>query len=350
MIFSKIPSNQKKQDTLVLIDAHALIYRAYFAMPPLTSPEGVLVNAVYGFCLILLNVIDELKPTHIAVAFDMPKPTFRHIKYVGYKAQRKEMPADLQPQIQLVRDIVRALNIPDFGIEGFEADDVIGTISLQVEQNHPEVKTLIVTGDKDSFQLVTEQTHVWMPGTGKRLTVEYDAKKVEEKMGVGPELIVDLKALMGDASDNIPGIKGIGPKTAVRLLKEFGSLEGVYGEICGGSLDVELATPFSTNRDDSTDMNSLLVESSVAYLPKPGSALKGSILKKVVNGYEDAVLSKELATIDRHVPLEFKLLDCLIYEYDSAKAADLFEKLGFRSLIKKLPKDAFEREIAEALF
>jgi len=214
----------------LLVDGHALIYRSFYGFPKeLTTKTGQLINAVYGFSRILLTVIQKQEPTHIAVAFDHPKPTNRHKEFADYKANRPTMPEELQHQVGMIKGVVSALNIPQFEVEGFEADDLIGTINRKVEKLDKELLTIILTGDKDMFQLVDNDTRVYLPGRGKFQTdKEYDELGVKEKVGVEPKQVPDLKGLMGDASDNIPGVKGIGPKTASGLIQTFGSVEQVY--------------------------------------------------------------------------------------------------------------------------
>lgn len=303
----------------LLVDAHALIYRAYYAMPDLTDPEGHLVNAVFGFSKMLLNAITYFDPEYAAVCFDHPKPTFRHKKFDGYKAQRAKMPDDLIPQIQIVKDVVSALGIPKFEIEGFEADDLIGTVNCKVEDMDRQLLTIIVTGDQDSFQLVDNDTHIWMPARGKQKgDIEYDAALVEKKLGIKPIQVIDLKALMGDNSDNIPGIKGIGPKTAVTLVKRFNTVEKIY---------------------------EFLKEH-----PEGDETIKGALLQKLLNGEESALMSKDLATIECGAPIDFDLENCRVTAYDKNKVIEIFQSLGFKSLISTLPKDAFETSVQEALF
>ncbi len=303
----------------LLVDAHALIYRAYYAIPNLTDPTGQLVNAVYGFSKMVLNAISYFEPEYAAVCFDHPKPTFRHKKFDGYKAQRAKMPDDLIPQIQLVKDVVTALNIPKFEIEGFEADDLIGTVNRQVENLDQELLTIIVTGDQDSFQLVDNDTHIWMPARGKQKgDIEYDAALVEKKLGIKPLQVIDLKALMGDNSDNIPGVKGVGPKTAAALIQKFGNVESIY---------------------------SFLDEN-----PQGNELIKGALLTKLSAGKELAMLSKDLATIECQAPIDFTLEKCRITGYDKNQVIEIFQKYGFKSLINFLPKDAFETSVQEALF
>jgi len=310
--------------TFVLIDSHALIYRAFHAFPDLTAPDGTLVNAVYGFSRSLLTAIRDLKPTYIAATFDSKGKTKRAEEYVEYKANRAAMPDELIPQIALVRDVVTALNIPQFSQSGIEADDLLGTITRQVEQEHPEVRSIIVTGDKDMFQLVSERTRVWLPGRGRgSLDTEYDAAAVEQYMGVSVSQIIDLKALMGDASDNIPGVKGVGPKTAIKLLKKHHSLQGIYER-----LDQLIA----------------------GEQPAADEVLVGSVFKKMQLDRDMAFLSQKLATIDRSVAIDFLLEPCRVSSYDKAAASELFETLGFKSLKGLLPKDEFEIGVQNALF
>lgn len=309
----------KERQKFLLVDAHALIYRAYYAIPNLTDPDGQLVNAVYGFSKMVLGAISYFEPEYAAVCFDHPKPTFRHKKFDGYKAQRAKMPDDLIPQIQLVKDVVNALNIPKFEIEGFEADDLIGTVNHLVENLDQQLLTVIVTGDQDSFQLVDNDTHIWMPARGKqRGDIEYDAALVEKKLGIKPLQVIDLKALMGDTSDNIPGVKGIGPKTAAALIQKFGSVEEVYHFL---------------------DQN-----------PQGGELIKGALLQKLILGKDSAFLSKDLATIECQAPVDFELEKCRVTGYDKNQVVEIFQKYGFKSLLNFLPKDAFETSVQEALF
>lgn len=310
------------QRRFVIFDGHALIYRAYHAFPGLSTSEGVLVNAVYGFSRILLTVLRDIHPEFVAVAFDHKGPTHRSQNYVEYKAHRPEMPDDLKPQIQLVKEVVMALNIPQFELNGYEADDLIGTITEKLN-TQKDFLSIIVTGDKDLFQLVTDRTHVWMPGRGKQKSedTEYDIEGVVKKMGVRPDQIVDLKALMGDASDNIPGVPGIGAKTASTLITTFDSLDGVYKRV------TELQESGATD-----------------------AVIKGAVLTKLVSGKDSAYMSQQLATIDRAVPIDFTVEPCSVSSYEKEKVSELFEKLDFKSLIPLLPKDEFELGIQSALF
>lgn len=310
------------QRRFVIFDGHALIYRAYHAFPGLSTSEGVLVNAVYGFARILLTALRELDPQYVAVAFDHKSPTKRSQTFEDYKAHRPEMPDDLKPQIEIVKQVVDALNIPRFELAGYEADDLIGTITKQLSVD--DVLSIVVTGDKDLFQLVDDdKVHVWMPARGKQKgeDTEYDDAGVLKKMGVRPDQIVDLKSLMGDASDNIPGVKGIGAKTAAALITNFETLDAVYEKVA------------QLQESEETD-----------------PIIKGAVLTKLVAGKENAYLSQELARIDRDVPIEFELEPCSVASYDKEKVSELFEKLQFNSLISLLPKDEFELGIQDALF
>ncbi len=309
-----------KKPIFLLIDAHAVIYRAFYAFPiQLTNEAGQPINAVYGFSRIILTAIRNFEPVYMAVAFDHPKPTFRHKKFEAYKAKRPKMPEELQPQIPIIKEVVEALNIPKYEIEGFEADDLIGTISDKVEKIG-SLLTVIVTGDQDTFQLVDNNTHVWLPARGKfGKDKEYDAAGVEEKLGIKPVQVMDYKALAGDSSDNIPGVKGIGPKTAVNLLKKYQTLDQLYKVLeSGDNLDPQLFKP--------------------------------AVIKKLTEGKENAFMSKQLATIERVIDLDFDLESCRVSSYDKTKAATLFNNLDFKSLINLLPEDQFEKEVQASLF
>ena len=319
-----------KRKVFALIDGHALIYRAYHAFQDLTTTDGTPISAVYGFCRILLTVVRELQPEYILVAMDHSKPTFRHAEYDGYKANREKMPDDLPPQIEKIKEIITSFNFPQFVLPGYEADDLIGTLTKQIEDRpeneEPQLLSLIVTGDRDAFQLVTDKTHVWMPGRSKpvrTLDMEYTSEGVLKKMSVRPDQIIDLKALMGDASDNIPGVAGIGEKSAVKLLQEFGTVDAIYETI---------------------QQENLTISDSKHPI------LKGSLLRKLAEGHQDAVLSKRLATIDRNSPITLCLEDCKLSGYKKDDVLKIFEELGFTSLLSLLPADEFELQVQGALF
>ncbi len=330
---------QNVRDRFLLIDGHALIYRAYYAFPGLTDSTGRLVNAVYGFTRILLTTIRDFSPVYLAVCFDSQEKTHRAVEFEAYKAHRPEMPDDLKPQIDLVKEVVTVLNMPQFAVPGYEADDLIGTIVdsprlaehpggvelIDSPVNYPLVT--IVTGDKDLLQLVSDHTHVWLPGRGKNsVDTEYDFEQVKVRIGVRPDQIVDLKALMGDSSDNIPGVAGIGPKTATQLIQAFGSLFDLY----------QVVDQLASDR------------SKIDGLGR--GVLRGALLEKLIKDKENAFISQKLATITRQAPIEIDLESCRVMEYDKDRAVKLFELLDFKSLIPLLPKDSFEIGVQTALF
>ncbi len=290
-----------KKPLLVLFDGNALIHRAFHALPPLTVHQtGETVGAVYGFALMLLKVINELKPSHYAIAFDMKGPTFRHELFDQYKAQRPPMPDELVGQLGRVRQLVEAFNIPIFELEGYEADDLLGALSQQASQK--DIDTIIVTGDADTMQLVSPRVKVLYPKPkgGFSNTMLYDEAAVSEKYGVKPEQIADLKGLVGDPSDNIPGVTGIGAKTAVKLINQFGSIEEIYEHI-------DQVTP--------AKLQNLLKENEAI-----------------------AHQSKELVTIVTQMPVSLKPDDCRISQYDRSKVIELLRELEFASLLPKLPQ------------
>jgi DNA polymerase-1 len=296
---------------LVLFDGNALLHRAFHALPPLTlRKSGEMVGAVYGFAQMLLKVINELKPSHYAIAFDMKGPTFRHKLFDQYKAHRPETPQELVGQLGRVRELVEAFNIPIFEMESYEADDLLGTLSHQASDK--DVETIIVTGDADAMQLVSPKVKVLYPKPRRAFsdTTLFDEAAVSEKYGVKPEQIADLKGLVGDPSDNIPGVTGIGAKTAVKLIGQFGSIEGIYERID----EVEPAK-----------LQALLKEHEAV-----------------------ARQSKELATIVTQMPVKLKLDDCRVSQYDRNKVTELLRELEFASLLPKLPQVEGGKEAVEA--
>lgn len=294
----------------VIIDGNAIIHRAYHALPPLTTKEGIMVNAVYGFTSMLLKVIKELKPTHLAVTFDVAGPTFRHQEYTAYKATRVKADQALYDQIPLTYEVVKALGIPIYTKQGFEADDVIGTVVEQLKTQGPE--TFVVTGDMDTFQLINDHTKVYYLKRGLADTEVYDAAAVERRFGFPPERLVDYKAIRGDVSDNIPGVPGIGEKGATELIQKFGGLEEIYSQ---------LHDPQSSIR----------------------TAIRAGVIKKLEAGEALGQLSYKLALIDRQVPgLEFKLADCLLKPLNRSQVLPLFQRFEFTSLVKRLPGAAAE--------
>ena len=298
-----------KKKRLIIIDSNSLIHRAYHALPPLTTKKGELVNAVYGFLLVFLKALKEFQPDYIAACFDLPGPTFRHKKFKEYKAKRPPTPEELCRQIPKVKEILKSFDVPIFEKEGFEADDIIGTISKLAprKQAWPKLETVILSGDLDTLQLVNPCTKVYALRKGVKDTILYDIEKVKEKFqGLTPEQILDFKSLRGDASDNIPGVTGVGEKTAIELLLKFGSLENIYREV----------------EEDSEQVKSL----------KP--KLKETLLKYK----KQAFLSKTLAQIDKNTPIDFNLEKCFWKEYDKGKVIQILKNLEFYSLLERLPK------------
>ena len=291
----------------MLFDGNALIHRAFHALPPLTvSKTGEMVGAVYGFTLMLLKAINELKPTHCAIAFDMKAPTFRHQLFKDYKAHRPPAPDELISQLGRVRELVKTLNIPIFELEGYEADDVLGTLSREASKQ--DIESVIVTGDADTMQLVAPNIKVLYPKPRGSFsdTILYDASAVKEKYEVAPQHIADLKGLAGDPSDNIPGIRGVGKKTAAKLIGQFGTVEEIYAHL-------DEVSP-----------------------PK---------LQALLRQHEEiARQSKELATIITEVPVTLHLDNCRLSHYDRQRVAELFRELEFFSLLAKLPKEEVDTE------
>ena len=276
---------------LFLIDGNSFCYRAFYAIRALTNSKGQPTNAIYGFVTMLNKIVKENRPDMLAVAFDLKGPTFRHKKYEDYKIQRKPMPDDLAGQMPRIKETLAAYNIPIFGVEGYEADDVLATIARRAEEK--DIETFIVTGDKDALQIVDSHIKVYSP---HKEGLIYDAQKVKEEYGVEPKHIIDIMSLMGDAIDNIPGVKGIGEKTAVELITEFGSLDGVYKNI---------------------------------------DKVKSDARKKMLTeNKEMAYLSRELAILDENVPLKLDFSDLEIKEPDQEKLFNLFKEFEFKSLLK----------------
>lgn len=282
----------------ILIDGNSLMFRAYYAMSaPMTSKDGTPTGAVYGFLSMLFKLL-EREPTHIAVAFDRREPTFRHEKYDAYKAGRKPTPADLLEQMPILRQILREMGIKELDCAGFEADDILGTLSRKAMKKGMEV--LIVTGDRDALQLTTDTVHVLLTKRGITDTVEYTPALLQESYGLTADHMRDLKALMGDASDNIPGIPGVGEKTALKLLGEYGDLEGVLSH---------------------------------------GDAIKGKLGEKVRDNAESARFSYWLGTIATDAPIEAEVEDCAFAPTAMNGARATLEKLGLRNILGRLPKE-----------
>ncbi len=280
---------------LVLIDGNSLLYRAFFALPPLTNPQGEVTNAAYGFTMMLLKVLDEQQPDMIAVAFDLPGSTFRHELFDEYKATRRAMPDELAPQMGMAREILEAMRIPIYQMEGYEADDVIGTLSAQAEQQGHRV--LIVTGDLDELQLISKHVSVMVTRRGITNTHLYDVAAVKERYGLAPEQLADYRALRGDTSDNIPGVPGIGEKTSAQLIAQFGTLENLLANI-------EEVKP-----------------------PRIAAALQAHV--------EIARRAKDLSVIVRDLLIEFDPEKLRVQEPDRSRLIEIFRRHDFRSLVKR---------------
>lgn len=292
---------------LVLIDGNAILYRAYHALPPtLTSKDGVVINAVYGFFSMFFKIIEQASPNYIAVCFDRAAPTFRQALYVGYHANRPKMPDDLIPQIGIVHTILDKIGVTIFEVDGYEADDLIGTIAYQTQNSKLKTQNLeviIVTGDRDLLQLVNGHVKLLMPITGISNMSFFDEKAVEAKYGVQPMQFIDYKALIGDSSDNYPGVAGIGPKTASSLLQKYGTFENLYEHV---------------------------------------GELSERIGKQLATDAEQAAMAKKLATIvtDAPITLELTKTDCCHINSDIIKES--FENLGFKSLQNRIPKQIMD--------
>lgn len=285
----------------IIIDGNAIIHRAYHALPPMTTKEGIIVNAVFGFTSMLLKVIADLKPTHLAVTFDLPGPTFRDEVYEAYKATRVKADQDLYDQIPLVYQVVEAFDIPIYTKEGYEADDLIGTV---VQKTKEKMETIVVTGDKDLLQLVDDQkVEVYLLRKGLSEFELYDDAGVRKRFGFGPKYVPDFKALMGDSSDNIPGVSGIGQKTATQLIEAYGGIDEIYAGLAEGKIQAA-----------------------------------AGVLKKLEAGEQDARMSLELATIVTNVPeVKFTLKECEVHSFDPEVVRQLLVKFEFFSLVNRIP-------------
>lgn len=285
---------------LLILDSNSILNRAFYGVRYLSAKDGTPTNAIYGFLNILLKLIKEQEPDYICAAFDVKAPTFRHKQYEGYKAQRKPMPEGLAAQMPLAKDVLRAMGVTILEKEGYEADDIIGTVARLCEES--EISCFIATGDKDDLQLASDKTKVILTVTksGYNETIIYDDKAVKEKYHVTPTEFIDVKALMGDPSDNIPGVKGVGEKTAMSLIEKHHSIEYIYENI-----------------DD--------------------IGLKGAMLQKMKDGREMAFMSKELATINRNTPIEFNAEECVFDGFENnGELYEILKRLELNSIIKKL--------------
>lgn len=282
-------------DKWMLIDGNSIAYRAFFALPPLTNSAGQHTNAVFGFTTMLLKMLEEQKPTHVLVAFDAGKVTFRHEGYSEYKGGRQKTPPELSEQFPVLKELISAFNISQFELSGYEADDIIGTLTRLADERG--VETVVVTGDKDMLQLASDKVTVAVTRKGVSEVDWYTPEAIGERYGLTPQQIIDLKGLMGDTSDNIPGVPGVGEKTALKLLHEYGTVENVLDNL---------------------------------------GSLKGKLKENIETHKDDAVMSKKLATIYREVPLDRDTDEIKWSGYDHAKLGESLRKLEFKSLLDRL--------------
>ncbi|GAA0354228.1 DNA polymerase I [Bacillus horti] len=287
---------------LIIMDGNSIAFRAFYALPLLNNDKGVYTNAIYGFTTILLKIIEEEQPTHLLVAFDAGKVTFRHKDFKEYKGKRQKTPSELSEQFPLIRKLLDSFSIKHFELEGYEADDIIGTMTKEADQE--KWSTKVYTGDKDMLQLVSDHVHVALTRKGISEVEYYDLDKLDEKYQLKPEQIIDLKGLMGDTSDNIPGVPGVGEKTALKLLHQYETVEKVYEHI----------------------------EEVTAKKLK----------ENLVNYRDDAFLSKALATIERGAPIELKLEDTVYEGYDKEKVVPFFKEMAFGSLLERVGAEVAE--------
>ncbi|MCI0582205.1 MAG: DNA polymerase I [Chloroflexi bacterium] len=292
-------------ERLMLLDGFGLVYRGYYALPPLTTAKGELVNGVFGFCSIVLRGFADLKPDYVAVAFDLSGPTFRHEQYADYKATRTRMPDDLRDQFPKVREVVKALRIPVYELQGYEADDVIGTLAGQADRR--DLETTIVSVDLDMLQLVSDRTRLMTTRSGVENTIIYDPARIWERFGLRPDQMIDYKALKGDPTDNIPGVPGVGEKTAAKLIAQFGDLDALYARI---------------------------------------EEVKPDKLRDKLTEHRDQVYEgRSLTTIVRDLPVELDLEASRLGDYDRDTVIRLFREYEFRTLIERLPAMSGETAI-----
>ena len=290
-------SLEEKQNIALIIDGHAILHRAYHALPFLTNRSGKPMNAIYGFFSMLLAVVKETKPKWLIICLDAPGPNFRHQQFVGYQAKRSPMEEDLASQMKSFKKSLKTANLAVFSKSGFEADDLIGTICQKIKKKKIVKKVIVVTGDKDLMQLVNKKVNLLVPGKGISQLDRYDPQKVEEKLGIKPTQVIDYKALMGDPSDNYPGVNGIGPKTAADLLQKYKTLDEVYNR-CG--------------------------------------ELSENMRRKLKTDKKAAYLSQKLAKVLLDTPIEISLKKAIFGKKRINGIKKALEENNFRSLVKRL--------------
>ncbi len=304
--------------TFILIDSNAIIYKCFYALPKLTTPRNEPSGAVYGFTSILLKILRELKPDYMAAAFDMKAPTFRHKEFKEYKAKRPKAPQELYDQIPKVKEILNAFEIPIFEKEGFEADDIIGTLAKKIINDKADAKIIILTGDMDTLQLVQDaQIVVYALKKGISNIEIYDESRISSNYGLKPFQLIDYRGLKGDPSDNISGVKGIGEKTALSLIQKFGSIENLYQKI----------------KKEKTE-----------------GFVKEKVRTILLDQEKEALFSKYLSTIKTDVPLEFQPEKISLKPKDNKKIIDLFKESGFTSLIVRLEENYRPKIVQNRLF
>ena len=292
-----------KLEKLVLIDGNSIMNRAFYGIMgsrALTTKDGKYTNAVYGFLAILFKLMEDEKPDYLCVSFDLKGPTKRHKMYEGYKANRHGMPNELAEQMPIIKNVLKAMNIDIIEKEGYEGDDIIGTLSRYGEKQG--LKVVILSGDRDTFQLATDKVEIHIPRTkaGKTETEIFDREKVKEVYGIEPKQLIEVKGLQGDSSDNIPGVPGIGEKTALTLIKKYETVENLYKKLEAGEDD-----------------------------------LKGKQKEKIEQNKDLAFLSKELGTIDTEVPIDDTLEELKVEEWDRVKVLEIFKELNFKRYIER---------------
>jgi len=305
--FFSAESKIRVMSKLLILDGNSVLHRAYYALPDWRNRSGEATAGVYGFLSMLLKAIEELKPTHAAVVFDCPEPTFRHTMYVGYQTNRekdRQISEDIWGQVDKLKIVLEKMGVPVYAIPSFEADDVIGTLAKQCKK-----EVIIITGDRDLMQLVNDRVKLYMPQKGLSDGQIIDRDRVREKLGVWPEQVVDYKALVGDSSDNYPGVTGIGPKTAIDLISNYSNYSNIFKNL---------------------------------------GKIKESVRRKLVAGYEGGELSKRLATIRTDAPVT---LDVSAYEVPSVdKIAEVFKELGYKSLVKRMTGEEIKVDNQRSLF
>jgi len=292
---------------LLIIDGHAVAHRAYHSIPPMNN-GGEPLNAIYGFYSMLLGSIDFLKPDYLCVCLDLPGPTFRNVEFMGYRAKRAPTDYDLVSQLKILPKTLEESNIPTFSMGGFEADDLIGTLSKKLFKKKFIKKITIITGDKDLMQLVNRKVSLYMPIHGLSDNKLFGKEEVTERLGVPPNQVIDLKALMGDTSDNYPGVSGVGPVVATNLLNEYQNLDNIYKNI---------------------------------------QKIKPIIAQKLIKDKENAYMSQKLATIITNIPLNLKLKDLKFTQKNISALSDLFLKYNFKSLYSRLNKISPQQQITK---